>query len=365
MSETIETEVTKLLGIKYPIILAGMNGVSHAELAAAVTNAGGLGTIGGLSLTPKMLRQNLQELKAKLADKNAPFGVDLALPQIGGSARKTNHDYTKGKLPELVDIMIEEKTRIFICAVGVPPKWVVDKLHANGIICANMVGAPHHAIKAIEAGMDMVIAQGTEGGGHTGEIGTMVLIRQCIEACKGHTSKLTGKPIYVIAAGGICDGESLAASFALGAQAAWVGTRFVACKESAAPERHKNMVVKAEALDTLRTLVVSGRPLRTYRTEYIAKWEERPEEIRSLCAKGIVPMEKDLRDAQKDPNTTLSLASVFPLLMGQCAGSIKSVLSAEEIIHEMMTGAIAVMKQNNKLIVSTNQQSRSSTTARL
>lgn len=310
-----------------------------------------------------MLRQNLQELKSKLIDKNAPFGVDLALPQIGGSARKTNHDYTKGKLPELVDIIIEEKTRLFICAVGVPPSWVVEKLHAHGILCANMVGAPHHAQKAIEAGMDFVIAQGTEGGGHTGEIGTMVLIRQCIEVCKGHVSKMTGKPIYVVAAGGICDGHSLAAALSLGAQAAWVGTRFVACKEADAPERHKQAVVKAEALDTLRTLVVSGRPLRTYRTEYIAKWEERPEEIRTLCAKGIVPMEKDLRDAQKDPNSTLSIASVFPLLMGQCAGSIKSVLSAEEIIQEMMTGAISVLKQNVKLIVPTSQASRQ--TARL
>jgi NAD(P)H-dependent flavin oxidoreductase YrpB (nitropropane dioxygenase family) len=106
--------------------------------------------------------------------QNLPFGVDLALPQVGGSARKTNHDYTHGHLPELIDIIIKEKARVFVSAVGVPPGWAVEKLHEAGILCGNMVGAPHHAEKAVAAGMDFVIAQGGEGGGHTGEIGTMV-----------------------------------------------------------------------------------------------------------------------------------------------------------------------------------------------
>jgi len=148
-SETITTPLTKLLRIKYPILLAGMNGVSHSELVAAVSNAGGLGVIGGLSLSPNALRKEIKEVKSLLVDKNAPFGVDLALPQVGGSARKTNHDYTHGHLPELIDIIIQEKAAVFISAVGVPPGWAVEKLHAAGILCGNMVGAPHHAEKAV------------------------------------------------------------------------------------------------------------------------------------------------------------------------------------------------------------------------
>ena len=116
-AETINTPLTDLLKIKYPVMLAGMNAVATADLVAAVTNAGGIGTLGGLTMTPKMLQQEINEVKEQLHDKNAPFGVDLAIPQVGGNARKTNHDYTHGKLPELTDIMIAEKAALFVCAV--------------------------------------------------------------------------------------------------------------------------------------------------------------------------------------------------------------------------------------------------------
>eukprot|EP00660_Eupelagonema_oceanica_P002827 gene2827-9122_t len=168
MAETIATPVTELLKIKYPVILAGMNAVATAKLAAAVSNAGGLGVIGGLGYKPAMLRGMLKELKGMLDDPTA-FGVDLLLPQVGGSARKTNKDYTGGELPELIDVIIESKARMFVCAVGVPPRWAVEKLHAAGILCANMIGHPSHVDKALEVGMDLIIAQGYEGGGHTGE----------------------------------------------------------------------------------------------------------------------------------------------------------------------------------------------------
>jgi len=348
--ETIVTPLSKLLKIKYPILLAGMNGVAHSELAAAVTNAGGLGVIGGLSMTPKFLRQEIGALKALLNDKNAPFGVDLALPQVGGSARKTNHDYTHGHLPELIDIIIEEKASIFVCAVGVPPGWVIEKLHAAGILCGNMVGAPHHAEKAVAAGMDFVIAQGGEGGGHTGEIGTMVLIRQVVEAMRGKTSKLTGAPIHVCAAGGIADGAALAAALSLGAEAVWVGTRFICASESAAPERHKQAVIEASALDTIKTLVVSGRPLRTLNTRYIKSWEvDRKDQIQKLCDQGIVPMMHDAKEMEKK-GESISWAEMFPLLMGQCAGHVHEIKPAAAIIEEMMADAIDSIRKNEKLI---------------
>lgn len=110
------------------------------------------------------MERQLKALKQDLKDPNLPFGVDLALPQVGGSARKTNYDYTHGTLPQLIDVIIKSGAKLFVSAVGVPPKWAIDKLHEAGIPVMNMVGAPKHAKKAIEAGVDIICAQGTEGG---------------------------------------------------------------------------------------------------------------------------------------------------------------------------------------------------------
>jgi NAD(P)H-dependent flavin oxidoreductase YrpB (nitropropane dioxygenase family) len=134
---------------------------------------------------------------------------------------------TKGALPELIDIIIEEKAALFVCAVGVPPKWAVDKLHAAGIPCMNMIGAPKHVHKACAVGMDLICAQGGEGGGHTGDVATSVLIPKVVDLCQQYTSPLTGRPVQVVAAGGIFDGRGLAMSISMGAQAVWVGTRMI------------------------------------------------------------------------------------------------------------------------------------------
>lgn len=130
----ITTPTTHLLHIDHPILLAGMGHTAGSDLVAAVSNAGGLGVLGGLGYTPKMLRDAIQEVKSRLRKPDLPFGVDLLLPRVGGSARKTNKDYTKGALNELVDVIIEEKAALFVSAVGIPPKEVIDRLHAAGIL---------------------------------------------------------------------------------------------------------------------------------------------------------------------------------------------------------------------------------------
>lgn len=346
---TLTTELTKQLGIKHPILLAGMNSVSHGDLVAAVSNAGGLGTIGGLSLSPKMLRKEIARMKELLIDKNAPFGVDLALPQVGGNARKTNHDYTHGNLPELIDIVIEEGARLFVSAVGVPPKWVVDKLHAAGIPVMNMCGHPKHIEKALEVGCDIMCCQGSEGGGHTGDIGTSVLIPECVDLVRGKKSKLTGGPVHIVAAGGIIDGRGLAAALSYGAQAVWVGTRFVNAKESAAPKRHKEAIIKANSSDTVRTLVYSGRPLRTLTRPYVTEWEAKPEEIKDLISRGIVPVEHDMKEKQKS-GEKFSFIEMFPFLSGQGAGNIGDVKTAKEIVDDMVGDAIEIIQNSNRLI---------------
>ena len=172
---SLSTPLCRLLNIRHPILLAGMFKSSGPQLAAAVSNAGGLGVIGGAGLSPRILRLTIKHLKRHLTDSNRPFGVDLLLPKVGDTARKTNYDYTKGRLNELIDIIIESRAKLFVCAVGVPPKWVVEKLHAAGVMVMNMVGAPKHVGKAIAQGVDVICAQGGEGGGHTGILSALTV----------------------------------------------------------------------------------------------------------------------------------------------------------------------------------------------
>ncbi|KAH8926464.1 putative oxidoreductase [Atractiella rhizophila] len=328
---SIQTPITKLFGIKHPIFLAGMNVAAGPDLAAAVTNAGGMGVIGGIGYTPKQLREQIHEIKEGLNDKNAPFGVDLLLPQVGGSARKTNHDYTRGQLPELIDVIIEEKAKLFVCAVGVPPKWAVEKLHKAGIPVMNMIGHPKHVKKCIEAGVDIITAQGGEGGGHTGDVPTALLIPAVVELCKGHKSSLTGQDILVVAAGGIYNGKGLAASLMYGASAVWVGTRFVCAEEAGASPAHQKAVMTAGYEDTIRTIIFTGRPLRVRRTPFIDDWEEnRQKDIKELTSKGKLPVGMDSDER--------------PFLMGRVAALINDVKPAKAIVDEMIAEAVAQLK---------------------
>ncbi|KAL8276109.1 hypothetical protein RQP46_011491 [Phenoliferia psychrophenolica] len=305
MSAPLTTEFTKLFGVRHPVMNAGMDVVAGPALAAAVTNAGGLGIFGGVHYSPRMMREKLEELKEGLNDENAPFGVDLALPQIGGNARKTNKDYTKGNLDELIDVIIEFKPVLFISAVGVPPKHIVEKLHRAGVVVMNMIGHPKHIVKALEVGCDMVCAQGGEAGGHTGEIPFSILIPAAVKAVRGKVSPLTGRPVQVIAAGAVHSGASLAAALSYGASAVWVGT---------------------------------GRPLRARATPLVKDWEEnRQSEIRDMVSKGIVPVGLD------DPD-------VRPYLMGKVSAMVSEIQPAKQIVEEMVSEAVEIIKHNTSYL---------------
>lgn len=335
-------------------MLAGMNVAAGPELAAAVTNAGGLGVIGGVNYTPDQLRTCIAEIKENLVDKSAPFGVDLLLPKVGGGARATNHDYTHGTLDALIDIIIESGAKLFVSAVGVPPVHVVEKFHKAGIPVMNMVGAVKHVESALAAGVDIICAQGGEGGGHTGATATSILIPRVVDACKGKLSPLTGKPVYVVAAGGIFDSRGLAMSLAMGAQAVWVGTRFVASVEAGAPKRHKMGVVKAGYDDTHRTLIYTGRPLRIIKNKYSVDWEEnRSKEIVEICATGKLPYEADFEKKEKEgrPITGKEHIEAMPLLCGAVAGAIDEILPAKAIVDEMVTGAAQIIRRDVTMLV--------------
>lgn len=198
----------------------------------------------------------------------------------------------------------------------------------------NMVGAPKHAEKALKAGVDIVCAQGGEGGGHTGDIANSILIPAVCDVAKRYKSPLTGEPALVVAAGGIYDGRGLASSLMQGAVGVWVGTRFVAATESGASKLHKEAVVDASFTDTLRTLVISGRPLRVRMNEYLQKWENQPEKIKELTDKGIVPLAHDMEnDVEVDP----------PFLMGQVSAVIKDVKPAKAIVEDMVREAVEML----------------------
>lgn len=348
-----------------------MAGAAGPELAAAVSNAGGLGSIGGVGFTPDGLRSTIKILKDDLVDKNAPFGVDLLLPQVGGGARKSNKDYTFGALPELIDIIIEEKAALFICAVGVPPQWAVDKLHAAKIPVMNMIGAVKHVEKALAVGVDIICAQGGEGGGHTGDIPTSILLPMVVQAVQGKTSSLTGDPILVVGAGGIFDGRGLASALSIGCAGVWVGTRFICCDEAGAGPLHKKRVMEADYSDTIRTIIYSGRPMRVLKTPYSVDFEEnRQQDIRDAIPSGlpawIMDMDPEkLEGANPSSVGTLQLSEKLTMeekkngvtltkheehmrgvfLSGQCAGAVSEVKSAKDIVEEMVAMAAAQIRE--------------------
>merc|ERR1712151_1347685 len=320
----------------------------------------------------------IKMLKDDLDDKNAPFGVDLPLPQVGGGARKTNKDYTGGTLPELVDIIIEEKAALFISAVGVPPKWAVDKFHAAKIPVMNMIGHVKHVEKCLEVGVDIICAQGGEGGGHTGDIPTSILLPSVVEACRGKTSPLTGGPILIVGAGGIFDGRGLASALSVGCSGVWVGTRFIASEEAGAGPIHKKKVVEADYGDTIRTIIYSGRPMRVFRTPYNVEYEEkRQAEIQEMQSAGLPAFVKDVDPekfvganpasvgtlalsekrtmAEKEAGVELSRheehsRGVF--LTGTCAGAINDVKPAKAIIDDMVALAAEQLSVSSTFLAS-------------
>jgi len=341
----VSSRLAEQLRIQHPVLLAGMAVVASPPLAAAVSNAGGLGVIGAgfPEPSPAALRKMISELHERLVDKTA-FGVDLLIPQVGGTARKTNYDYTKGKLSEMIDIICESGCRLFVCAIGVPPRWVVEKLHAAGIPVMQMVGSARHVLPALDAGVDIVCAQGTEGGGHSGDVASMVLLPQVVGICRGRKSELTGGPIHVVAAGGMYNGRTMAAAFALGAEGVWVGTRFVASEEATTTKLHKDMLLKAKSEDTVRTVIFTGRPARVSRTPYVDNWERnRQQEIAELTGKGIIPDSWEIK-RKKAAGEKVSFTEHYVGAFGQACGDINVIKPAGDIVREMVAEAAEVLR---------------------
>lgn len=310
---SIHTPLCDFLGVKYPIMLAGMGGVSYAELAAAMSNAGGYGVLGMAGTTPDFIEGQMKKVR-ELTDK--PFGVDLlaASPE---------------SLEESVDVIINGGADSFVAGLGVPMP-IMEKLKKAGLKVMVVGGAVKHAIKAEQAGCDAVILQGGEGGGHTGLVGTMPLVAQAVEAVN----------IPVIAAGGIYDGRGLAAALALGACGVWMGTRFIASTEAHAAQMYKDTVVGAGDTDTTRTRCYSGKPMRCRTNDYINDWETRPQDIQPFphqaihsTRTGVIGGIGGITDEAKLDADTSCFA------MGQSAGGVREVKPVAEIVADIMRDA--------------------------
>jgi enoyl-[acyl-carrier protein] reductase II len=312
---TLHTKLCDLLGVRHPVMLAGMGGVSYAELAAAVSNAGGYGVLGMAGRGPDFIREQMREVR-RLTDK--PFGVDLlaASPE---------------SLTASVDVIIEEGASSFVAGLGVPMP-ILEKLKSAGLKVMVVCGAVKHAVKAEQAGCDAVICQGGEGGGHTGLVGTMPLVAQAVEAVK----------IPVVAAGGLYDGRGLAAALSLGAVGVWMGTRFIASREAHAGEMYRRTIVEASDEDTVRTRSYSGKPMRVKKNPYVEDWESRPQEIQPFPQQAILSHQAGVMGGIGGQTEGLDPdRSCFA--MGQSAGGVRDVRPAGEIVEAIVAEAEAAI----------------------
>lgn len=323
----LRTPLTELLGVKHPIMLAGMGGVSYAELAAAVSNAGGYGVLGMAGRGPDFIREQMRKVKS-LTDK--PFGVDLlaASPE---------------SLVASVDVIIEEGASSFVAGLGVPMP-ILEKLKKAGLKVMVVCGAVKHAVKAEQAGCDAVICQGGEGGGHTGLVGTMPLVAQAVESVK----------IPVVAAGGLYDGRGLAASLCLGATGVWMGTRFIASQEAHAGEMYRETIVQASDEDTVRTRCYSGKPMRVKKNPYVEDWESRPTDIQPFPMQAMVSTQAGVMGGIGGQIEGLD-ADKSCFAMGQSAGGVREVLPAGEIVRRIMAEAEAALDRANTLRTRTTE----------
>ena len=304
------TEVTKLLGIQYPVIQGGMAWVAEHHLAAAVSEAGGLGLIGASAAPAEWVRNEIREAK-KLTDK--PFGVNIMLMSPYADA--------------VAKVVAEEGVKVVTTGAGSPEKYM--ELWKNaGIRVIPVVASVALARRMERAGADAVVAEGCESGGHIGETTTMALVPQVADAVK----------IPVIAAGGIADGRGMAAAFMLGAEAVQMGTRFVASKEAVVHENYKQLVIKAKDIDTRVTGRTTGHPVRAIRNEMTRHYLELEkegapfEELEKLTLGG-------LRRAVVDGDVKTG-----SVMSGQIAGMVKDEKSCKEIIEQMMNEMEELLK---------------------
>lgn len=369
----LRTKFCDIMGCEYPIVSAGMGPSligeatgATVDLVVAVSEAGGLGVLGAAGYTVDEMQEAIREVK-KQTDK--PFGVDILLPAAqveGGDVRPedvqnipvgdvlktalpgTHYDWflkikEEHKLPDLdieikggstttrphasIKIILEERVPLFCAGLG-NPGFMIEEAHANEVKVLGLVGNTKNARRVAESGADFVVAQGHEAGGHTGRVGTMALLPQALDAC-GRTP--------LLAAGGIGDGRALAACLAMGCAGVWVGTRFLATKESGLVDEQGQFIVNATDEDTRRSHLYTGKTSRTIYSSVHDLWEKSGLEMlpfpqQSLLASAVIG---SFHKAKK-------FEYVGPF-SGQISGLIDEIKPAGKVVEEMVNEAVDIL----------------------
>ena len=374
----LNSRICDMLKIEYPIVLAGMGGASVPALAAAVSNAGGLGVLGAAACAPERLRDWIRQTR-ELTDK--PFGVDTLLPASvrrgkppqsaaapvdpmalaaeyrqfaadfmaseglanadGEAARRAigGRDaeggpplFSKEFFEAQMEVVIEEKVPVYAAGLGNPGPWM-DRLHANGTVVMAVVGKVQHAQQVVESGIDVIVAQGHDGGGHNSPIGTISLIPQVVDA--------VGDRVPVLGAGGISDGRGVAAAFMLGAEGAWVGTAFLATEEAGIEDFQKEAIVESGDGDTLVSRTVTGKPARIIRN----KWSE------AFAEAGLEPLPMPFQPMVAMPVLAAAAAvkrkDIAPGFAGQGMGLVHKVRPAAEVMADLVKSAESSLGRAN------------------
>lgn len=369
----LENPLCKLLSIRYPIVQAGMAGQTTPELVAAVSNAGGLGILGATRMTPEKLLDAVRKIKM-ITTKS--YGVNLWL---GPQGRKKDQDISSvqqfldqkfrkplglplksvslpecdnkdlpppSKLSEQLQIILEEKVPIASFAMGDPVKYV-DQIHSTGAKIISMVTNVEDAISVAKNGSDIVMAQGSEAGGHRSIfhnndaldddgyeniplIGTMALVPQIVDALK---KEIQARSIPVVAAGGIADGRGLLAALALGASGIAIGTRFLVCRESGALQGYRERLLSSNETNTVVTKAFTGVPARVLSNTFVKEYAK--SELEPLRW----PLQRFVTNDIYENAQTKDDANYYPLYSGQGLRMLKRNQSAEEVVNEIMIQA--------------------------
>lgn len=322
----IKTRLTELLGIRHPIVLGGMGRATAADLVAAVSEAGGLGTLGVSSMTPGEIRSEVERIRART---DRPFGLNLLLFIVSD---------------DQVDAVIAARPRFVATAWRQPDydlRALTDRVHASGALHMHQADTLDEAKRAAAAGADVVVAQGTEGGGHVGVMATLPLARMVIRALPS---------VPVVVAGGVADGAGIAAALVLGADGVLLGTRFLATDEAPFPDGYKRAIVASDGHDTLISEIPDiaagqvwpGAYARVLRNAFIEEWVGREGELR----RNLGEVRQSLQAARAAGD-----AKRGSLLMGQDAGLIDSIEPAGALVERLAAEAEAVLRQRTRDLV--------------
>jgi len=328
----ISTRLTEKFGIRHPIIQAGMGGVARAELVAAVSNAGGLGMLGMVRMAPDFIRDQIQKTRTLTGH---PFGVNLIQPVAPASGFESQFE-----------VCIEERVPV-VSLFWSDPTPFVRRCQAAGIVVMLQVGSAEEATRAAAAGVDIIVAQGVEAGGHVrGQVGLVPLLPTVVQAVT---------PVPVIAAGGIVDGRGLAAALALGADGVWVGTRFVASEESEAHADYKMRLLSASQADAIYTEIFHAgwppnSPHRVLRNSLTEGGPVPPGPV-GLARHGDRTVEVPLFGTATPTIHTEGRIELMANYAGQGVGLVRNVLPAAEIVKQMVSDAEAIIRRLSSNLV--------------